>query len=238
MTQELEDGEMPPLPHEESLSNLSIPALTGTPPPDTDAAPSAAPTGILSASPGHLPAIPDDLPSLPSDPPPLPPGDNPHPESDIAETGRKAASMQDPAAQQASALGGLKQAAQTAAEDGAGPSSDADMDVDMDVDAGEAGRGMSERPGSAEALPSSSGSHLPNWAGFHMAPGHTYPYYGMPGMTLHACSPPQLIHAHGCRRTLADCCCCNAYVHLHQGNIQLGSPIFCTAANPYISEFV
>lgn len=182
MPQELEEGEMPPLPTEElhccPASSTQDPAV----PSPTDASPPAAPTD------SNVAAALSELPSLPSDPPPLPPGEDsnppdpqtaPVPTSDSATTAPSILTEPTSAAEQASAPESAVQAAQTGGEGLAGPSSEADMEVDMDVDAGEAEEGTSRRPASAEALPSSSGSQRPNWAGFYMAHSQTYPYYGM-----------------------------------------------------------
>ena len=55
---------------------------------------------------------------------------------------------------------------------------DADMELDMDVDADT----DASRPASAESTgqgaAAASGAALPDWAGYYMAHGYTYPYYG------------------------------------------------------------
>ena len=77
-----------------------------------------------------------------------------------------------------------------------GADEDADMDLDMDVDV-EAGT-RANRPGSADSTGQSAatapGAALPDWAGYYMAHGYTYPYYGEASS--------------GCL-----CRCCHVYLH-------------------------
>ena len=172
---ELEDGEMPPLPNEETLPSSTTSPLTDSAPQPTDSV-----SPIRESDP---PVTTSELPSLPSDPPPLPPSEDSDPrdtQTAPPATSEAAGAMPSSATQPAQRPDAAVQAGTTAAE----PSSEADMELDMEVDAEGTEEGISGRPVSAEPLPSTSGSQLPNWAGFYRAHNQAYPYYGEPVIFL------------------------------------------------------
>lgn len=161
MEQDLEDGEMPPLPSEELLLPTS-----GTPEAQAAVRGDAVLVQHPTASAVGTPPLGLNDPSDSANAPPLPAEE---PSSAAAMTSASTAAAGQPAAGIVAAAGG----AAAAVDD------DTDMELDMDVDP-ETSPGVS-RPASAEtAGPGAAGASgsLPNWAGFYMAHGYTYPYYG------------------------------------------------------------
>lgn len=173
MEQDLEDGEMPPLPSEEAL-----PPTSGMP--DAQAAVRGDPALAQQAPASAVGTPPPGLnePSHSTNAPPLPVEEPP---SAAATTSASTAAAGQPAAAagNAAAAGG----AAAAVDD------DTDMELDMEVDPETSPE--ASRPASAEAAGTgaagTSGS-LPNWAGFYMAHGYTYPYYGQ--ATASTSQPP------------------------------------------------
>ncbi|DBB04500.1 TPA: hypothetical protein ACH3X1_012595 [Trebouxia sp. C0004] len=167
MDQDLEAGEMPPLPSDESMPAPSVDAV-------------AQANSIIAEQPGpavgNPAAIDLDEPSGSVEAPPLP-ADTPPPAA-IAST---ATSDQTPAS--AAAVGNATAAheAAVAADHDDDEDMELDMELDMDVDTDVSPEarvspvGSVEAAGTGAAGPSSS---LPDWAGYYMAHGYTYPYYG------------------------------------------------------------
>ena len=168
MDQELEAGEMPPLPSDDTATANATAAVAQLPsdlskapanvanPVETallnPAAISEGTQGMTASESGEDGGVVD-----PSEAPPLP--------------------AEDPTAGPitAPAVGALSFSAAAAA---AADDDDADMDLDMDVD----DDADASRPASAESsgqgAAAASGAALPDWAGYYMAHGYTYPYYG------------------------------------------------------------
>ena len=158
--QDLEDGEMPPLPSEEVL-----PSTSGTPEAQAAVRGDAVRVQQPTASAVGTPPLGLNEPSDSTSAPPLPAE---QPPSAAAMTSASTAAAGQPAAAAAGSA---------AAAGGAAAAVDDDTDMEVDGETSpEASRPASAEtagPGAAEA----SGS-LPNWAGFYMAHGYTYPYYG------------------------------------------------------------
>ena len=168
MDQELEAGEMPPLPSDEIVPAPSVDAV-------------AQANSITAEQPstaaGNPAANGFDEPSGPVEAPPLP-ADMPPP----AASASTATSDQPPAA----AVGNATAAHEAAvAADHDGDEEDMELDTDVDTDVSPEARGS--RAGSAEAAGTGAAgcpSSLPNWAGYYMAHGYTYPYYGEPSNAI------------------------------------------------------
>ncbi len=186
MEQELEDGEMPPLPSDEAMpsgqaaTSGAPPLSSGMPALPEDNGPAVSEQGnALAAAPkdpvaidlhAGPPAI--DLDIEPSEVPPLPAED---PAAAAATSASRATDQTAAAATPSHA----------AAHGEAVPAADdeADMELDMDVDSEINPAASVSRPASADAAGPgsvSTSASLPNWAGYYMAHGYTYPYYGEP----------------------------------------------------------
>ena len=170
MDQELEAGEMPPLPSDDTAAANATAAVAQLPSDQTKApAHVANPAEIPLLSPGSAAGISESTQGMPasrvgedggavdpSEAPPLPAEDP------------TAGPIATPVA------GALSCSAAAAAAD----DDDADMDLDMDLDADT----VASRPALAESTgqgaAAASGAALPDWAGYFMAHGYTYPYYG------------------------------------------------------------
>jgi len=165
MDQELEAGEMPPLPSDEIMPAASVDAVA-----QADSIAAEQP----STAAGNPAAIDLDEPSGSIDAPPLP-ADTPPP----AASASTASSDQPPALAAASNATAAHEAAVAADHDGDEEDMELDMDVDTDVspEAKVSQASSAETAGTGAAGASSS---LPNWAGYYMAHGYTYPYYGVP----------------------------------------------------------
>ena len=168
MDQELEAGEMPPLPSDEMMPAASVDAVATA---DSIAAEQP------SIAAGNLAAINLGEPSGSIEAPPLP-TDTPPPAASASTT----PSEQPPAAAAEAAVGNATSAHEAAlAADHDGDEEDMELDMDVDSDVSPEARGS--RAGSAEAAgtgAAGASSSLPNWAGYYMAHGYTYPYYGVP----------------------------------------------------------
>lgn len=162
MEQELEAGEMPPLPSEDTGSAAAAVQTPSNHVPDpaeisdsahlaNSAAVSEAPQGPASGvGDGASAADPSEAPPLPAEDPSSIPMPAPH------------------------AAGG-----ESAISAGAGAADDdADMDLDMEVDDDtDASRPVSAESAGEDAA-AASGAALPDWPGYYMAHGYSYPYYG------------------------------------------------------------
>ncbi len=171
MDQELEAGEMPPLPSDEIMPAPSVDAL-------------AQANSITAEQPstaaGNPAAIDLDEPSGSIEAPPLP-ADTPPPGASAS-----AVISDEPPAAAAAAVGSATdahEAAVVADHDGDKEDMELDMDVDTDVspEAKVIQASSAETAGTGAAGASTS---LPNWAGYYMAHGYTYPYYGVPSTCL------------------------------------------------------
>ena len=175
MDQELEAGEMPPLPSEDTAPPAQPPSDDSTMMTATDSvnptlllqpeqhnavhAATADSQGAVTGTGAGLGESADAL--DPSEAPPLPAEDPSNPTT-LAATAAPAAPSSIGAADHAD--------------------DDADMELDMDVDA-EAGTSASRPPSpdsDGQAASVASGAALPDWAGYYMAHGYAYPYYGEP----------------------------------------------------------
>ena len=185
MDQELEAGEMPPLPAEDSASAAAI----AQPPSDPTAAlaHAADPAEVTLMDPASAAAVSEDAQGMavgesssgpdgtadPSEAPPLPAEDP------------------TPSPKEAPPAGALASTSAVAAAGNADVAGDDDMDLDMDVEV-DADTDAS-RPASAESTgqdaTAAAGAALPDWAGYYMAHGYTYPYYGKVWQ-----QPCQLLH--------------------------------------------
>ncbi|DBA73897.1 TPA: hypothetical protein ACH3X2_009548 [Trebouxia sp. C0005] len=162
MDQDLEAGEMPPLPSDEIVPALSVDAV--------------AQAGSITAkqpntAAGNAVALDLDEPSGSIEAPPLPADTLPP-----AANASTASPDQPPAA-----VGHATAAHKAAVAADHDDVDDEDMELDMDVDTDVSPEARVSRAGSAEAAGMSAAeasSSLPNWAGYYMAHGYTYPYYG------------------------------------------------------------
>ena len=162
MDQDLEAGEMPPLPSDEIVPAPSVEAVAqaNSITAEQPSTPAGNPAAIDLAEPSGS----REAPPLPADTPPS------------AASASTASSDQPPAAAAVGNATAAHEAAVTADHD-----DDADMELDMDVDVSPEAR--VSRADSAEAAgtgAAGASSTLPNWAGYYMAHGYTYPYYGVP----------------------------------------------------------
>ena len=167
MDQELEAGEMPPLPSEDSATGAQ-PHLNHT------AGPGGAsdPAEIVLLDSAPLRASTDDAQGPPTsggdegagvvDPsaaPPLP--------------------AEDPSSIPIATAAGAVSPTSAGVDAADYADDDADMDLDMDVDADSgASRPVSAESTGQDGAAASSGAALPDWAGYYMAHGYAYPYYG------------------------------------------------------------
>lgn len=173
MDQELEAGEMPPLPSEDTATAAAV----APPPTDPTAALAfvADPGEVTLMSPASPAAVSEDAQGMavgegvrpegmadPSEAPPLPAEDPIASPTEAPPAGAPAPTNAVAAAGDADADGGDDMHL------------DMDVDVDADTDA--------SRPASAESTgqdaTAAAGAALPDWAGYYMAHGYTYPYYG------------------------------------------------------------
>lgn len=165
MDQELEAGEMPPLPSEDTACAAAAAAavqpssnLIADPNETLDSAHLAASAAVSEARQGPASGLGDgESVADPSEAPPLPAEDP--------------SSIPMPASH---AAGG-----EYAISAGAGAADDdADMDFDMEVDDDtDASRPVSAESTGEDAA-AASGAALPDWPGYYMAHGYSYPYYG------------------------------------------------------------
>ena len=185
MDQELEAGEMPPLPAEDTATAA---AAVAPPPTDPTAAlahaadpvaevtlmdPASAAAAVSEDAQQGMPASEGSEPegmADPSESPPLP-AEDPTPSPTEAPPGALAFTSAVAAANDADVDGG----------------DDMDLDMDVEVDADT----DASRPASAESTgqDDAAGAALPDWAGYYMAHGYTYPYYGEASQ-----QPCQLLH--------------------------------------------
>lgn len=167
MDQELEAGEMPPLPSDETTPAASL---------DTVAQADSITAEQPSTAAGNPAAIDLDEPSGFIEAPPLP-VDTPPPGASAST----ASSDQPPPAAEAAV--GNATAAQEAAVAADHERDGEDMELDMDVDTDVSPEARVSQASSAAAAgtgAAGASSSLPNWAGYYMAHGYTYPYYGVP----------------------------------------------------------
>ena len=169
MDQELEAGEMPPLPSDDAAAASATAAIAQLPSDHTEApARVPDPVEITLLDPASAAAVSEDTQGMPasggggeaahpSGAPPLPAEDPP--------SGPTAAPV-------VGALSSTSAAAAAVDDD------DADMDLDMDVDAGTDESQPASAEWRGEGAAAASGAALPDWAGYYMAHGYTYPYYG------------------------------------------------------------
>lgn len=183
MDQELEAGEMPPLPSEDSATAAAV-----TPPPTDPTAAlahAADPAEVTLMSPASAAAVSEDTQGMPV-------GEGGAPEGTADPTEAPPLPAEDPTSSptEAPPAGALTTASAVAAVAGdadvdGGDDTDLDMDVDTDTDA--------SRPASAESTgqdaTAAPGAALPDWAGYYMAHGYTYPYYGKSWQ-----QPCQIVH--------------------------------------------
>ena len=201
MDQDLEAGEMPPLPSDEIVPAPSVEAVAQANSITAEQPSTAAgnPAAIDLAEPSGS----REAPPLPADTPPS------------AASASTASSDQPPAAAAVGNATAAHEAAVTADHD-----DDADMELDMDVDTDVSPEARVSRADSAEAAgtgAAGASSTLPNWAGYYMAHGYTYPYYGVPSkyytMSAITLAPLRIV----CLlrpRCSSDCCqCCPQLLH-------------------------
>ena len=175
MDQELEAGEMPPLPSDEIMPAPSVDAvaqanrITAKQPSTT----AGNPAGIDLDEPSGS----TEAPPLPADTPPLAAS------ASTESSDQPAAAAAAAAAAEAEAAVGNATAAHEAAVAADHDGDGADMELDMDVDTDVSPEARVSLASSAEAAgtgAAGASSSLPNWAGYYMAHGYTYPYYGVP----------------------------------------------------------
>ena len=174
MDQELEAGEMPPLPSDDNATTATAIAADAQLPSDQPEAPAhvANPAETTLLKPASAAAISEDKQSMPasecgedgeaigpSEAPPLPAED--------PTCGPIAAPV----------VGAVSSTGAAAAADDDGADMELDMDVDASTDASQPALAESTGKGTAAA----SSAALPDWAGYYMAHGYTYPYYGTAG---------------------------------------------------------
>ena len=177
MEQDLEDGEMPPLPADSPAAPPAVndsdpvfeiqPALPREDDFGADVLKVSA-SGLADLSAVDLSAA--EVPKARLDDPVA---------IELEDAGENASQAPPLPAEQPTAAASSASAAAGQPVSAAGLSAvdeEADMELDMDVDSEASSEGDAGQPASAGAAGTSAG--LPNWAGYYMAHGYTYPYYG------------------------------------------------------------
>ena len=171
MDQEFEPGEMPPLPSDDTATANATAAVAQLP-------------SDLGEAPAHVANLADTSLPTPASAAAISEETQGMPASEFGEDGGAVDPLEapplpaeDPTSGPIAApvAGALSSTTAAAADD----DDDADMELDMDVDADT----DASRPASAE---STGQGALPDWAGYYMVHGYTYPYYGKaPHPTTH-----------------------------------------------------
>ena len=232
--QEVEDGEMPPLPTDEATAVAAPPPSAGDQAEDDtqpalpvedditsdrlgeDVTATAAAVDLASENLNDSPEF-AEAPPLPTDDPipdhPIP--DDPSSVVNGKSADQAAATELPSTADSARAVAGVITAA--AVEPDAAVAEDVDMEVDLDADsrASTASRPASAGTATTEATPGTSAG-LPNWAGYYMAHGYTYPYYGKCAASEDRASR---FDAGWCRRFFAFCTCSCSSMHTVHSNV-------------------